>query len=130
MGARFPIHFITAAGMLAALAVNSCGSQRGKGSLETEPDFVGFVTMIDRSGSGEVIGHIAVESHAGKLVHRHLVTLTNRTLLLRREVQATRPVDIGALELKSWVQLWFAAPGKKPYPSEATARQVIIVDRP
>lgn len=50
-----------------------------------DPDFVGFVTEINRRGAGEVVGRITVESHADKLVRRHLVTLTTSTLFLDRK---------------------------------------------
>ena len=56
--------------------------------VKPDPDFVGFVTAIDRAGTGEVIGRITVESHADKLVDRHFITLTNNTMLLRRDGKA------------------------------------------
>lgn len=129
MGGWFLIRFVALAGILAAVAVDSCGSPRGEDRLDSEPDFAGFVTGIDRGGTGEVIGRITVESHAHKLVHRYVVTLTKRTVLLRREGQTTRPVDIGALELKNWVKVWFSGPAKESFPVKVTARQLMIVDR-
>lgn len=98
--------------------------------LNSEPDFVGFVTTIDRGGAGEVIGRITVESHADKLVTRHFVTLTKNTVLLRRDGSTLYPVDLDALKPKDWVQLWFLGSPTKPYPAELTAQRLVIVDRP
>lgn len=110
--------------------MTSCSSPEDKGTLNSEPDFVGFVTMIERDGTGEVVGHITVESHANKLVHRYVVTLTKQTALLRREGEALHPVDVDAFKLKDWVKLWFSGSRKEPSPLDVTARQVVIVDRP
>jgi hypothetical protein len=98
--------------------------------VKPEPDFVGFVTAIDRGGTGEVIGRITVESHADKLVDRHVVTLTKSAVLLRRNGNELSPVDLDGLKPKDWVQLWFLGSPTKPYPAELTAQRLVIVDRP
>lgn len=125
------IPFFVLAGLLVGGSVASCAPPpQSKEMVNSEPDFVGFVTGIDRGGTGEVIGRIMVESHADKLVERHFVTLTKSTVLLRRDGNALNPVDFDALKPKDWVQLWFLGSPKKPYPAELTAERLVIVDRP
>lgn len=125
------IRFFVLAGILVGGSAASCAPPpQSKEMVNPEPDFVGFVTGIDRGGTGEVIGRITVESHADKLVERHFVTLTKSTVLLRRDGNALNPVDFDALKPKDWVQLWFLGSPKKPYPAELTAQRLVIVDRP
>jgi len=114
---------------LAGMPVTSCSVQSGE-ELNSEPSFVGFVTAIDRNETGGAIPRLTVESHADKLVRRHVVSLNKETVVLRRESGALRPVDISTLKLKDWVQLWFAGSRREPYPLEVSARQVVIIDRP
>jgi len=123
--------FLVLAVILVGASVASCSAPpQSKAMVNSEPDFVGFVTGIDRGGTGEVIGRITVESHADKLVDRHFVTLTKSTALLRRDGNTLNPVDLAALKPKDWVHLWFLGSSTKPYPAELTAQRLIIVDRP
>jgi hypothetical protein len=124
------IRIIALAGALVGIIMTSCGSAGSNGVLNSEPDFTGFITSIDQGGTGAVIGRITVESHADKLVHRHTVNLTKETIILRREGEENRPASIGSLKLKDWVKLWFQEPRQESYPTEVTARKVLIVDRP
>jgi hypothetical protein len=130
MRRQFQIALVAMAGIMAGMSVNSCASQQERGTTAAEPSFVGFVTGIEPGGSGDVICRLSVENHADKLVHRHAVTITNATVLLRSEGQNTRPLDIRELQLKDWVKLWFTGPAKKQYPAGVTARQLMVVDRP
>lgn len=119
------------AGILVSGSAASCSSPpQSKGMANSEPDFVGFVTGIDRGGTGEVIGRVTVESHADKLVDRHIVTITKGTVLLRRAGNTLNPVDLDGVKAKDWVQLWFLGSSTKPYPAELTAQRLVIVDRP
>jgi len=127
---QFQIVLVAIAGIMAGMSVNSCASQQEGGKAGSEPSFVGFVTGIEQGGSGDIICRLTVESHADKRVHRHAVTITNTTIVLRSEGQNTRPVNIRELQLKDWVKLWFSGPAKKLYPVDVTARQLMIVDRP
>jgi hypothetical protein len=107
-----------------------CASPEGQLPLPTEPDFVGFITSIDRGGAQDPTARLNVESHAGKIVRRHVVRLTRETVLLRRDAGVRRPIGVDDFELKSWVRLWFSDPGRREYPTNVTARQVEVVDRP
>jgi hypothetical protein len=116
--------------LLAPTMMVLCASPQGQGPLRDEPDFVGFITAIEAgSGAGET-GRLRVESHADKLVHRHLVKLTRDTVLLRREGSAQRRIEVRDVETRNWVRLWFSDSGRREYPNEVTARQVEVVDRP
>ena len=99
-------------------------------ALPAEPDFVGFITSIDRGGAQDPTARLNVESHAGKIVRRHVVRLTRETVLLRRDGDVRRPIAIDDFAVKNWVRLWFSDPGRQQYPTNVTARQVEVVDRP
>ena len=51
-------------------------------------------------------------------------------LQLRRDGDVRRPIGVDDFELKNWVRLWFSDPGRQEYPTNVTARQVEVVDRP
>jgi hypothetical protein len=125
------LQFLLLAWILVGGSAVSCSPPpQSKDMANSEPDFVSFVTSIDRGGTGEVSARITVESHADKLVERHVVTITKNTVLLRRDGDTLKPTDLDALKPKDWVQLWFLGSPKKPYPSELTAQRLVIVDRP
>jgi hypothetical protein len=131
MRVRLLLRFFVLAGILLGGSAASCSAPpQSKEMVNSDPDFVGFVTAIDRGGTGEVIGRITVESHADKLVARHFVTLTKSTVLLRRDGNALNPVALDGLKPKDWVQLWFLGSSTKPYPPELTAQRLVIVDQP
>jgi hypothetical protein len=131
MGVSLLLRFFLLAGILVSGAAASCSSPpQGKVMVNSEPDFVGFVTGVDRGGTGEVIGRITVESHADKLVDRHVVTITKSTVLLRRDGNTLDPVGLDVLKVRDWVQLWFLGSSTKPYPAELTAQRLVVVDRP
>lgn len=113
--------------VLAGIIMTSCGSV-GSSSPSSEPDFSGFITGIDRGGSGSTIGRITVESHADKLVERHVVTVTKETSILRREGENNHPETIDKLKVKDWVKLWFSESQRQPYPTEVTAQKILVVD--
>lgn len=127
---RSLIRLVAMAGLVVGVAVSSCTFPQRKCEIGTEPDFVGFITIIDRgSGKGEVTGQIIVESHADKLVHRHVITVTNDTVILRRDGEINHRVNFDSLEVKNWVKVWFSG-AKKPYPVKVTARQLTVTDSP
>jgi hypothetical protein len=96
---------------------------------ETGPHFTGFVTLIERTG-GNGQARVTVESHANKIVRRHLLTVTSRTVIVKREGQTEKAVHLDSLAAKDWVKVWFAGEEKSSYPVEVTARRIMIVDRP
>lgn len=113
---------------LMALTAGCSTSSKGSDIINSEADFVGFITGIQPDGNGDVLGWILVESHADKLVDRYIVTVTSDTLIFKREGEEHRPASFDAFELTYWVHVWFAGPVKESFPAQATARQVVIVE--
>jgi hypothetical protein len=116
--------------VLLTIIMTSCGSHGMNTAQKSDPDFIGFVTNVEKGGSGEVVGRINVESHADKLVHRHTVNVTRGTVILRREGEQDRPTNIESIKPKDWLKLWFREARGDRFPDEVTATKVLIVDRP
>jgi hypothetical protein len=117
-------------GVLAwAAAAPSCRAPQETAMGNSEPNFVGFITAVERGGTGEVVGRVAAESHANKEVTRHSVTITKQTVILRREGDTDRPVGLEALRERDRVKVWFTD-ARAPYPADVTARRLLIVDGP
>jgi hypothetical protein len=94
----------------------------------TEPQFTGFVTRIERGTSmGEA--RIFVESHAHKMVQRHVLIVTPKTAIVKLEGNVENTVNLNSLKEKDWVKVWFAGRKKSSYPTEVTAERIVIVDR-
>lgn len=130
MAPSLPGTLVRVVSLLLPAAMIVCASPEGQRPLPTEPDFVGFITSIDRGGAHDPSARLGVESHAGKIVRRHVVTLKPETVLLRRDGDVKHPIVVDDLQLKNWVRLWFLDPGRQEYPIGVTARQVEVVDRP
>ncbi len=125
------IRFFAASGLMTAIVMQFCVSPPNPELLNSEPDFVGFITAVEpASGPGDAIGQVAVESHAGKMVRRHIVKVTKQTGIVMLEGKTTRPLDFASLQPKDWVKVWFSKPVKKPYPLQLTAEQLMVIDRP
>jgi hypothetical protein len=92
------------------------------------PQFTGFVTLIER-GTGKGDARVTVESHANKMVRRHVLTVTPQTAIVKRTGEVETPASLDSLAVKNWVRVWFAGGEKNSYPVEVTARRIIIVDR-
>lgn len=114
--------------VLAGIIMTSCGSAGSNNPPGSEPDFSGFITGIERNGSGSTIGRITIESHADKLVRRHVVTVTNETVIFRSEGEKNHPETIDNLKVKDWAKLWFKESRTQPYPTEVTAQKILIVE--
>lgn len=109
------------------LCVMSCAS-RGPGDTgPDEPDFTGFVTAVQQDGAS---GLVFVESHADKLVRRHVVSVTRETVIVRREGGNEQPATIGLVAVGKWLQVWFAKPVAQPPPRDVNARKIAIIPRP
>jgi|SRR5690242_1095589 len=113
-------HWIVALIGIAAGMSSACGA--------TEPQFTGFVSRIER---GTKVGEarIIVESHAQKMVQRHVLIVTPKTVIMRREGNVEKKVNVDSLMEKDWVKVWFAGARKSSYPTEVTAERIVIVDR-
>lgn len=114
-------------GLLIGLAAVSPGCAPAAKPLETEADFLGFITEIHPDRKGDILGQISVESHADKLVSKYIVTITDETLIFQKDGDELRPVDFKELEnQQQWVQIWFTGPVLESFPGQATASQVVI----
>jgi hypothetical protein len=125
-GARM---LVASSALVVSMIMSACASPLGQAALPAQPDFVGFITTIER-GPGPAEARLGVESHADKIVHRHVVTVARDTVLVRRENDAQRHIVVNELEERNWVRLWFVPPGRGEYPTDVTARQIEVVDRP
>lgn len=113
--------------LLAGAAI-SCFSSEEKKMVESKPDFVGFVTAVQPGDQPLSPAYLTVESHANKEVERHFVSIPRNAICLRREAEATRPIDPSAIKPKDWVEIWFA--GSKDSAGPQTVNQLIVTDRP
>jgi hypothetical protein len=59
-------------GLLIVLMVVSLDCTSKAEPMETEADFIGFITEIHANGEGDILGQISVESHADKIVNRYM----------------------------------------------------------
>lgn len=96
--------------------------------IETEADFIGFITEIQPGQDKDIIGRISVESHADKIVTRYVITIKDETLIFQQDGDNLRKTTFKALENKQWVKIWFSGPVMESWPMQATAQQVIIVE--
>jgi hypothetical protein len=96
--------------------------------LQTEADFTGWVTEIYPIGDKGTLGQILVESHADKIVDKHMVTIRDETLILQEDGENRHEVDFEALETTQKVQVWFTGSIMESFPLQGTARQVVITE--
>jgi hypothetical protein len=115
-------------GSLIVLIAVSVGCASNIRPMETEADFIGFVTEIHPNGEGDILGQISVESHADKIVSRYIITIKDETLILRQEGDGLRRVAFHTLENKQWVKIWFTGPVIESSPVQGTAGQIVLVE--
>lgn len=108
------------------LIVTSCISD--KKPVDTEADFIGFITEINSSQSEGISGRISVESHADKIVTKYIVTIKKDTLIFKQDGDNLHNATFSALETKQWVRIWFSGPIMESWPMQGTAKQVVIVE--
>lgn len=113
-------------GLLIVLLAVSPGCAPAAKPLETEADFLGFITEIHPDRKGDILGQISVESHADKIVSKYIVTIIDETLIFRQDGDNLRQADFKAFENKQWVKIWFAGPVLESFPVQATAGQVVV----
>lgn len=114
--------------VVALLAGGACLFSEEKKMLESKPDFIGFVTAIQPDDRQLSRTNLIVESHANKEVERHFVSIPPQAICLRREAEATQPIQPSAIKPKDWVEIWFAGP--KDSAGWQTVHQLIVTDRP
>ncbi len=115
-------------GLLIGLIVVSLDCASATKSIETEADFIGFITEIHPIKEREISGQIFVESHANKIVTKYTVTIKDETLILQKDGDNLRNATFAALETKQWVKIWLSGPVMESWPMQATAQQVVIIE--
>lgn len=115
-------------GLLFGLVAVSASCASAIHPIETEADFLGFITEINPDGGSEVLGRISVESHADKIVTKYVITIEDETLIFEQDGDNLRQTDFAALENKQWVKIWFDGLVMESFPMQATAAQVVITD--
>ena len=113
-------------GLLIGLMVVSVDCTSATKPIETEADFIGFITEIHPMQERGIYGQISVESHADKIVTKYVVTIEDETLILQQDGDNIRNATFAAFETKQWVQIWFSGPVMESWPMQATAQQVVI----
>jgi len=124
------IRLFVLVGLFLALIAVSPGCAPAAKPMEAEADFYGFITEIHPDREGDILGQISVESHSDKIVSKCTATVTDETLIFRRDGDNLRRVDFEALletlEDKPWVKVWFTGPVLRSFPMRGTAGQVVI----
>jgi hypothetical protein len=96
--------------------------------IETEADFIGFITEIQPGQNKDIIGQISLESHADKVVTKYVVTIKDETLIFQQDGDNLLKTAFKTLENKQWVKIWFSGPVMESWPMQATAQQIVIVE--
>jgi hypothetical protein len=115
-------------GLLIGLIAVSASCAPATKPIETEADFIGFITEIHPSQEDGISGRISVESHADKIVTKYTITIKDETPIFQQAGGNLRNVTFAALETKQWVEIWFSGPVLESWPMQATAQQVVILE--
>jgi hypothetical protein len=115
-------------GILIGLMVVSVDCVSATKPIETDADFIGFITEIHPMQESGISGQISVESHADKIVTKYTITIEDETLIFQQDGDNLRNANFAALETKQWVQIWFSGPVMESWPMQATAKQVVIIE--
>jgi hypothetical protein len=94
--------------------------------VTSNPDFTGFITGVSAIDNKDVVGSIAAESHADKLVEKYVVTITKDTTLFRLVNGDYREISFGDFEEQQWLEIWFDGPVAESWPMQAKALQIVI----
>jgi hypothetical protein len=115
-------------GLLIVLTAVSLDCASNTRPLETEADFIGFITEIHPNGERGILGRVSVESHADKIVSKYIITIRAETPIFQQDGNNLRKVAFPSLEDKQWVKIWFAGPTVGSFPVQGTAGQIVIVE--
>lgn len=95
--------------------------------VTTDPDITGFITDVNIIGNDDVVGSIAVESHADKIVDKYVITVRDTTSLFRQNGDNYTKIDFDELQTRQTVRIWFDGPVMESFPMQATALQVGVI---
>ena len=110
--------------VVALLLLAGCSSPAKP--VTTDPDFIGFITGVNTIDNKDVVGSLAVESHADKLVEKYVVTIKKDTSLFQLVDGDYQEISFGDIEEKQWLEIWFDGPVAESWPMQAKALQVVI----
>jgi hypothetical protein len=110
--------------VISLLLITGCASPAKP--VTTESDFTGFITGVTAIDNKDIVGSIAVESHADKLVEKYVVTITKDSTLFRLVGDNYHEISFGDIEQKQWLDIWFDGPVAESWPMQAKALQVVI----
>lgn len=96
------------------------------GYLQDGEDFIGFVTQIDKVSKKSVLGILAIESHADKLVTKYSVTVTSDTIIIELINNSYYESNFDSINPKDWVKVWFSDPVSESPDAQMRADQILI----
>ena len=96
------------------------------GYLQDGEDFIGFVTQIEKVGKKGVLGIMAIESHADKLVTKYSVTITSDTTIMELIDKSYLESNFETINQKDWVKVWFSDPISESPDAQMRADQILI----
>jgi hypothetical protein len=120
------VRTLTVTIIAASVLLLAIGCVSPAGPLATEPDFNGFITDVNTIDNKDVIGSVAVESHADKLLEKYVITVTTDTALFQQVGDDFQAISFDDLEVKQWLQIWFDGPVMESWPMQAKALQIVI----
>jgi hypothetical protein len=119
---RYTVIFLILAACL-MLVSTGCASSK---PLETEADFLGFITDVQAGQAKDITGLVSAESHADKIVSKYVITVNKDTQIFRQDGSNLNKADFKELEAQQWVKIWFTGPVLESWPMQATAQQIVI----
>ncbi len=94
--------------------------------LQSEPDFIGYITEINSTVVNDVLMQILVESPVNQGTDKYLVTVSKSTTIFEKDRGEVRTVDSGIIAVNDNIEIWFSGPVKESFPMQVTAKQIII----
>jgi hypothetical protein len=117
--------------LLIALIALGVGCVRFPEGFETEADFTGHITQIERIGRGGTLGQVLVQARVVRegtdYVDKYMATVKDETLIFEGDGGDRRPTTFEALVLGQQMQMWFSGPVKESYPAQVDAQQIVIL---
>jgi len=98
------------------------------GLLRTKADITGSVTKIRPCADKNTLAEILVESRAGKLAARTMVSVKHETALFQQDGKKIRRTAFQILKTGQHVQVWFPAHVLAPLLGQGTAEEILIVE--
>jgi hypothetical protein len=98
------------------------------GLPRTEADITGFVSRIHRCTDMTILGEILVESRAGTVAARTVVSVRDQTAVFRQDGKKVRRAAFQVLRTGQQVQVWFPPLIFAPLLGQGTAQEILVVE--